>query len=163
MAGSVRSRPHFGIVPWSAVIFAGLWIWAIWSCAEYWRGNPNYSYGWAVPLLALGFAWRRYFELPSTGGRPSRAGFMLWWPMVSLLALALGATVFALEFARQQMWHSQFTLVTICFLAIAFSLALFWTRGGPALFRAELFPVLFFLTAIPWPPRLEQPVTSGLM
>src|SRR5205809_605024 len=28
---------------------------------------------------------------------------------------------------------------------------------------AELFPVLFFLTAVPWPPRFEQPITAGLM
>jgi exosortase/archaeosortase family protein len=26
-----------------------------------------------------------------------------------------------------------------------------------------MFPVLFFLTAVPWPPRLEQPLTSDLM
>jgi exosortase len=71
--------------------------------------------------------------------------------------------VFALEFARQQMWHPQIVLVAICFLAIAFSLACFRFFGGPELFRAELFPMLFFLTAIPWPARLEQPITGGLM
>src|SRR5207245_10533355 len=36
-------------------------------------------------------------------------------------------------------------------------------RGGPVFGRAELFPVLFFLTAVPWPPRFEQPIVSSLM
>src|SRR5207245_2044932 len=36
-------------------------------------------------------------------------------------------------------------------------------RGGPVFARAELFPVLFFLTAVPWPPRFEQPIVSSLM
>ncbi|PYK94019.1 MAG: hypothetical protein DME40_02655, partial [Verrucomicrobia bacterium] len=35
--------------------------------------------------------------------------------------------------------------------------------GGKTLLIAELFPVLFFLTAVPWPPRFEQPITAGLM
>src|SRR6266480_3516471 len=35
--------------------------------------------------------------------------------------------------------------------------------GRQNLLRAELFPILFFLTAVPWPPRFEQPITAGLM
>ena len=42
---AVISKPHRGY--WA--LLAAAWIWAIWSCAEYWRGNPNYSYGWIVP------------------------------------------------------------------------------------------------------------------
>jgi exosortase/archaeosortase family protein len=38
-----------------------------------------------------------------------------------------------------------------------------WFAGGKTLLLAELFPVLFFLTAVPWPPRFEQPITAGLM
>jgi hypothetical protein len=44
---AVISKPHRGY--WALLMAA--WIWAIWSCAEYWRGNPNYSYGWIVPVL----------------------------------------------------------------------------------------------------------------
>jgi exosortase/archaeosortase family protein len=29
--------------------------------------------------------------------------------------------------------------------------------------RAEAFPLLFFLSAVPWPPRFEQPITSALI
>ena len=60
-------------------------------------------------------------------------------------------------------WHPQIVLELICLLAIAFSLGIFRASRGPAFMRAEIFPVLFFLTAVPWPPRFEQPLTSTLM
>jgi hypothetical protein len=52
---AVISKPHRGY--WA--LLAEVWIWAIWSCAECWRGNPNYSYGWIVPVLSLTDAARR--------------------------------------------------------------------------------------------------------
>src|SRR5438132_5384741 len=58
-------------LPWVTLLALALWAWAIWSCAEHWLGNPNYSYGWAVPPLALGFALRRYLM---TAGIPANSG-----------------------------------------------------------------------------------------
>ncbi|HEX8280799.1 MAG TPA: exosortase/archaeosortase family protein, partial [Chthoniobacterales bacterium] len=149
-------------VPWLTVLFVGLWIWAIWTCAEHWRGNPNYSYGWAVPLLALAFGLRRYWQ---SGREISERWALAAVHAVSLVitSVAAAAIVFGLEFARQQMWHPQIVLGLICLLPIAFSLAVSFFIGGRALLRAEAFPVLFFLTAVPWPPRIEQPITSTLM
>ncbi|MDQ6765126.1 MAG: exosortase/archaeosortase family protein [Verrucomicrobiota bacterium] len=155
-----RGRPT-GLF-WAAATFVLVWTWAVWSCAEHWRGNPNYSYGWAVPMLALGFGVRRYLELPVLR-EPAHSEFPLSWLTSAMFAAAAGLAVFALEFARQEMWHPQVVLTTICFLAIAFSFAAFFRLGGKQLWRAEAFPVLFFLTALPWPARIEQPVTSTLM
>ncbi len=152
--------------PWPAFLLVGLWTWAVWSCAEHWRGNPNYSYGWAVPLLAIGFALRRYLILPS-GGRAGRAEVApgnrvpAWVQMV--LALASLAVVFLLEYSRDQMWHPEIVLWLICLLTVVATIAVFWDYGGSPLARTELFPVLFFLSAVPWPPRFEQPVVSTLM
>ena len=53
LPGVLQSR--FGERIWQVLLLVSIWIWAIWSCAEHWRGNPNYSYGWAVPPLAIGF------------------------------------------------------------------------------------------------------------
>lgn len=80
-----------------------------------------------------------------------------------LFALLLGAAVFALEWARVEIWRPELTLCTIALLAIVVSLGACVLAGGWKLARAELFPHLFFLSAIPWPPRFEQPITSGLM
>lgn len=163
MAETLRTPEKSAPVPWSALIFFGLWTWAIWSCAEHWRGNPNYSYGWAVPVLALGFGLRRYFLCAPNDQSPSARGPFFSPGAVIGGALLAGAIVFALEFCRQQMWHPQVVLTSICLLAILGSLFLFCYNSGYSLARAELFPLLFFLTAVPWPPRLEQPVTSTLM
>ena len=163
MADAAKPCARDAAFPSSLFVFLGLWAWAIWSCAEHWRGNPNYSYGWIVPVLALGFGLRRYFALEVRDLPVDRNGTAFSWPVAFALVLISGAVVFSLEFAREQMWHPQVVLTAICLLAIAFSLGLFFHRGGHDLLRAEVFPVLFFLTAVPWPARLEQPVTAALM
>src|SRR5947207_11532137 len=78
---TVISQPHRGY--WA--LLAAAWIWAIWSCAEYWRGNPNYSgYGWIVPVLSLTYAARRLtlaksenIARPTIGG--SDLGSCFYW------------------------------------------------------------------------------------
>jgi exosortase len=84
------------------------------------------------------------------------------WLQIPLGVAFLGMA-FLLEYSRDQMWHPEIVLWLICLLAVAGTLAVFWLRAGSTLVRAELFPVLFFLSAVPWPPRFEQPVVSTLM
>src|SRR5215203_2958750 len=150
-------------MPWKTLTFLAFWAWAIWSCAEHWRGNPNYSFGWAVPCLALVFGLRRYRILRRTNQRERSGGPAFTRPLRIALALVFSALVSAVEFARQQMWHPQIILLFICFSAAAFSFYVFRTSGGSRLTRAEVFPVLFFFAAVPWPARFEQPITSTLM
>jgi exosortase len=151
-------------LPWPGLFLIAVWVWAIWSCAEHWRGNPNYSYGWAVPLLVVGFALRRYFGVnPNELGEPeTRASSMSILPAIAMVLLAC-AGGFILEYARDQVWHQEIVLWTICLIAVGSTIAVLRSRAGAALARAELFPVLFFLTAVPWPPRFEQPIVSHLM
>jgi exosortase len=151
------------IFPWPALFIAGIWFWAIWSSAEHWQGNPNYSYGWAVPVLAIGFALRRYLRM--SRAEPESASpqeSMSIWRQVPF-ALSFGALVFLLEYSREQMWHPMIVLWAICLLAVISTIVLTYLRGSSVLARSELFPVLFFLTAVPWPPRFEQPIVSALM
>ena len=147
-------------VPGPAFLLVALWTWAIWSCAEHWRGNPNYSYGWAVPILALGFGLRRYFLWNEEHARtePSPGAVTIF--ITAVLAMT---AAFALEYAREEMWHPEITLWSICLLVTFGTLAVFARIGGATLTRAESFPVLFFLSSVPWPPRFEQPLTAGLM
>jgi len=138
-----------------------VWAWAIWSCAEYWRGNPNYSYGWIVPVLVFVYA-RRRIALTKIENLPRRLVTARTWLSV-FLAIVAGAIIFAVEFAREQVWHPIIVIWTIAAIPIALTLGVCWFLGGTKLLVAELFPILFFLTAVPWPPRFEQPITSGLM
>ncbi len=143
------------------VLLAAAWLWAIWSCAEHWRGNPNYSYGWIVPALVAAFAARRLSLVENTTARAWLEAIPLW--LVALLAVIAAPVIFGLEFAREQVLHPMIIIWIIALLPVALTLGVCWIRGGRKLFAAQLFPVLFFLTAVPWPPRFEQPITAGLM
>ncbi len=157
LEGAAPPRPG---LPWPTLFLLALWTWAVWACAEHWRGNPNYSYGWAVPVLALAFGLRRYLLLRETSGAASEVSS---GAAVVGLAVSLGIFGFGLEYAREAMWHPEIVLWTICLLATGLTLGALRWCGGAALARAEAFPVLFFLTAVPWPPRFEQPLTGALM
>jgi hypothetical protein len=154
---AVISKPHRGY--WALLVAA--WAWAIWSCAEYWRGNPNYSYGWIVPVLSLTYAARRLTLAKSENiARPTLA-VPIW--VVVFIGIVAAAIIFGLEFAREQVLHPIIVIWAIAFVPITLTLLACWLAGGRNLARAELFPILFFLTAVPWPPRFEQPITAGLM
>src|ERR1700732_492333 len=85
-------------LPWPTFLLLSIWTWAIWSCAEHWQGNPNYSYGGALPPLGLGFGLRRYGRL--NHARPP--GSYLAGPMPGgtqiFAALSFGGLVFLLEY-----------------------------------------------------------------
>src|SRR5947208_4452260 len=83
--------------------------------------------------------------------------------LIGCFAIVVAAIIFGLEFAREQVWHPIIVIWTIAFIPITLTLLICWFTGGKTLLVAELFPVLFFLTAVPWPPRFEQPITAGLM
>ena len=154
---AVISKPHRGC--WALLLAA--WTWAIWSCAEYWRGNPNYSYGWIVPVLGFAYAARRLTLAQNENiARPIRS-VSIW--LIGFFGIVVAAIIFGLEFAREQVWHPIIIIWTIAFIPITLTLFVCWLTGGKTLLIAELFPVLFFLTAVPWPPRFEQPITAGLM
>jgi exosortase len=46
---------------------------------------------------------------------------------------------------------------------IGFSMAGAWWLGGRRLLGITLFPLLFFLTAVPWPAKISQPFQQNLM
>jgi exosortase len=154
---AVISKPHRGC--WALLVAA--WIWAIWSCGEYWRGNPNYSYGWIVPILSLAYAARRLTLAQSKNSVRPILAVPIW--LIVFFGIVAGAIFLGLELAREQVWHPIIVIWTIAFIPITLTLLVCWFAGGKTLLLAELFPVLFFLTAVPWPPRFEQPITAGLM
>src|SRR5437588_12560996 len=90
-----------------------------------------------------------------------RLAVSIW--VVVFIGIVAPAMIFRLEFAREQVWHPIIVIWAIAFVPITLTLLACWLAGGRNLLRAELFPILFFLTAVPWPPRFEQPITAGLM
>jgi exosortase len=113
-----------------------------------------------VPILALGFGLRRYLLWQPGPASDERSGSSL---LAAVFTAFAALVAFALEYAREEMWHPQIVLWTICLLVAGITLVVFWRRSSATLARAEAFPVLFFLTSVPWPPRFEQPLTGALM
>src|SRR5438067_7492474 len=113
------------------------------------------------PVLSLTYAARRLTLAKSENiARPTLA-VPIWG--VVFIGIVAAAVIFGLEFAREQVWHPIIVIWAIAFVPITLTLFVCWLTGGKTLLLAELFPILFFLTAVPWPPRFEQPITAGLM
>jgi len=111
-------------------------------------------------VLSLAYAARRLTLAKSENiARPTLA-VPIW--VVIFIGIVAAAMIFGLEFAREQVLHPIIVIWAIAFVPITLTLLACWLAGGRNLLRAELFPILFFLTAVPWPPRLEQPITAGL-
>jgi exosortase len=78
----------------------------------------------------------------------------------AIVLISLGAV---LEYGRETMWHPELVLWSLCLLCVGLTFLVLAKIGGRSLARAEIFPILFFLSAVPWPPRFEQPLTAALM
>ena len=77
-------------------------------------------------------------------------------------AILLGLLGLGLEYARVAMWHPEIVLWSICLLCVCLTLLVFRLWSSVA-FPGGIISGPFFLTAVPWPPRIEQPLTAALM
>ena len=78
------------------------------------RGNPNYSYGWIVPVLSLTYAARRLTLTQSENiARPTLA-VPIW--VIVFIGIVAAAIIFGLEFAREQVWHPIIVIWAIAFV-----------------------------------------------
>ena len=64
-----------------------LWSFAIYRLGTLWYSNPNYAYGWFVPLLCLALFWERWKCRPAPGTPEASAGPLIVWGMLALMLL----------------------------------------------------------------------------
>ena len=150
--------------PWLpfVLLLAAVWAWAVAGCLDEWRNDPMYSYGWFVPPLMLFFLWRRLDE-PAAGREPFGPPAVPGFPrLVALGALFLALFVLPAELLRNELPDDRLNNWAIAGLAVAITLGYARAVGGWGLVRSVAFPIAFFLTAVAWPKRYEEPVTLGL-
>jgi len=156
MEGSAVRWTFFGVV-------AASWIWAMLACRRFWERDPDYAYGWSVPPLVAFFLWRRLSDLSPAAWAHMNARSA---PRISvqpwLLALPALA-ILPMEVYRIEYVQSGFFVWSVNLWAVGLTLAAGWWLGGRILLGTLLFPVLFYLTAVPWPAILAIPVKQGLM
>ncbi len=152
-------------VNWAfTVLEAVLWVWSILVCVPFWaRPDSDYAYGWAVPFGMFFFLWRRLGAQDAAfWERCGEEGHATYRINPWLLAIP-GLFLFPLEVYREEYFQSGIVLWAINLAKVAFSMAGAWWLGGRRLLVLTMFPLLFFLTAVPWPAKVAQPFQQVLM
>jgi exosortase len=143
------------VTPWLAVLVGG-WLWwlLIRHLALEWHSNPQYAYGWLMPLLCGYLLFRRWISRPVPDAPPRG----LFW-LAGLLAVALLPTR-VVEEANPD-WHLVSWVLAVQVTGLTLGV-IAWT-GGTNWLRHFAFPVLFILAAVPWPDAAALAVTQSLM
>ena len=128
---------QIGII--SAVLLYLYWPVFCWMI-EQWENNPNYTHGYLVPFACGYLIYRKREVLKKIPVNASRAG--IWLFAFGLLLYLLGSRV---EFIQVSLFS---------FLVVVFGLVLFY-QGGKR-FREFVFPLGYFIFAIPMPEYLES-------
>ena len=157
----VRTASESGMIfRWSFALalvgFVFLWLEVIFQLQSEWSFNPQYSYGWTVPFLAAWIFYQRWISRPTP--EPSA------WPGLTSTLIFLAAAIL-LPSRIIAVANPDWRLLswTMALVAAVVSLGAIHLAGGRAWLRQFVFPVLFFLVAVPWPVQFEQPVIQSLM
>ena len=137
-------------------VFALVWLEVISRLRFEWSINPQYGYGWSVPILAAYIFWRRWECAPAPAA-PRASAF--WISLLVLGALFL-IPVRLIQEANPD-WRLLSWAMALC--AVAISAVGVYLAGSVPWLRHFAFPILFFLVAVPWPTSLETIVIQGLM
>ena len=143
--------------PWPTLFVLGaLWLLNINQLRVEWSINPQYTYGWTMPFLALYLFAERWKHRPRTG--PLR---LAAWLGVFVVLLAVSLLPLRLIEEASPDWR----LVNWAMAgsAAAISLCAIYFAGGSPWLLHFAVPVLFVLIAVPWPVPLEKILIQGLM
>ncbi len=142
---------------WFALaVIALVWLEFISRLRLEWSINPQYAYGWTVPLLAAYIFWRRSESAPNAT-RPALRSLAI----VVILGGALMLPPIRLIQEANPDWRLMSWAMALAAAGISFALLLL--TGGWPWVRHFAFPILFFLVAVPWPTQFEQAFIQGLM
>jgi exosortase len=135
------------LVPWALLVV---------HLSTFWSVDGRYSYGYVVPILAAFFFWEKWKTLPE--GAPDVGNLL---PLIgACIAVILLALIWLAHEAVPD-WSVINWAFALSVILYTLSLVTYWC-GGSATFHL-LFPILFILTAIPWPQRFELALVQGFM
>lgn len=120
-----------------------------------WEVNPQYDYGYVVPLLGAVLFWRRWPGRPVPNPGDGR--------FAAVIACGLLLTAFPLRvlFEANPEWRLLYWINGLQVLGV--SLCVLGWMGGMRWARYFAAPLGFMLIALPWPAQLEQTAIQGLM
>lgn len=138
------------------VVIALVWVPALVRFSYQWALNPQYYYGWAVPLLAAYLVFDRWPQMPA----PERPRFT-GWATAAILMLALPQL--PLRLVGEANSSARLISLAMGISAMGISFGILYLTGGRAWLRFFAAPLLFLAVSIPWPGQIEKPLVQGLM
>ena len=121
-----------------------------------WTVNATYAYGWAVPFLAGYLFYERWRTRPIAATPPD---YKAWLIVPALLLLAY-LPVRVVQEANPD-WVKINWIMTGLVIGVSFS-AVYSLAGWRGALHCA-FPILFCMTALPWPVWMEDNLTKSLM
>ena len=139
------------------ILFALVACWLLFfnELRDEWQVNPQYSFGYIVPLLGAMLLWRRWPD------RPTASAASAWWLPLMVTGLLLLQLPFNLALEANPEWRLLYWVNGFQVLGLTGCLLYRW--GGRAWVCHFAPPLVFMLVAVPWPMDLEQDVIQGLM
>ena len=167
-------RPPRSALEWALLLvpLGYLWFRLINNLRVEWETNPQYSYGYIVPLLCAGLLLRGWEgkgkvesslgqaeieKIESRNGSPRLVSVFCFLLFVLLAFFYLPTRL--IEVATPEWRPIQWALGFITIGLTLVTIELGWWRDR---LKQLAFPVAFLLVAIPWPTLIEQPVIQWL-
>lgn len=132
------------------------WVLLFRQLALHWAANPQYSFGWLMPVLFPLILHARWSHRPKPGPDLNS-------PVLTALIAGLACLIAGTWFLLQPSPDWRLLLWLLGFEAAALSLAAMAMEGGRPWAWHFAFPFLFPLAAIPWPANFEISVVQNLM
>ena len=132
-----------------------LWAYAVYRLGTLWHSNQDYAYGWFVPLLCLCLFWERWQHRPAREAIEASTGTLILWGALALTLLPSCLFLEVIPYWRFAGWAFAGAIIGITFCVL-------YLIGGRSWMHHFAFPLLFFLIAVPWPSRIEEPLITKL-
>ncbi len=147
-----------GWLPWIiGATLGGFWWILIDLLRVDWEINPQYSYGWLVPVFSLYLFWKRWPARPQIDPNYRTA---CWLGVL----IGLGAaTLLPTHILAQSAPDWAVARWAMALQVIGLTLALLWAMGGHPTMLYFAWPVCFFLVSVAWPSGIEAALIQGLM
>jgi exosortase len=153
---SVQKAPISCLLGWMAAgVLILLWAYAVYRLGTLWHSNKDYAYGWFVPLLCVALFWERWQHRPAREAIEASTGTLILWGVLALWLLPSCFFLEVIPYWRFAGWAFASAIMGITFCAL-------YLIGGRSWVHHFAFPLLFFLVAVPWPSRIEEPLITKL-
>jgi exosortase len=136
------------------VVFGALWSMLLSQLSQYWLVDPEYSFGWLVPLLSTYLFWIRWRSRPP-GDRPTSS--LGGWIFAVTAFTLLPTWVIA---QANPDWRSIIWLLTI--ETVILSLCVIYLVAGRPWLRHFAFSICLIFAAVPWPMVLQETIVRKL-